>query len=151
MELDIRVLEAWQTYNTARGFGNNGVATALAFLASQGVSLSGINRPYAYLHGVDLRYADLRRAKLPNADLSEAMLLGADMRQTNLMKVSLVGANLQGTNLTLATVSGADLRAALYNDSSIRLPDGTLLSATEFPEGFNPRSKGLILRNTIPE
>lgn len=86
-------------------------------------TLAGVN-----LSEVDLTEADLAGANLRCADLGDANLMAASLRGANLS-----GANLAGADLSHAELDGAQLRGAIYD------------TATRWPEGFQPQSRGAVL------
>ena len=85
--------------------------------------------PAALIRAGLFRDANLRGANLRDADLGGADLWGADLR----------GANLRYANLWGANLGAANLRAAgLWDASANRL--------TVWPDGFDPKAAGVIVR-----
>ena len=89
-------------------------------------NLTGINLRSANLLGADLRGANLKKADLSKANLTGAHLKGADLRK----------ADLRGTNFLRAELSGTNLETAVYN------------FLTRWPEGFDPKKAGAILKKS---
>ena len=87
-----------------------------------------------WMAGANLRGAYLRDADLGGADLGGANLGGANLGAADLRGANLRGANLRGANLRGAYLRGAYLRGASAN----RL--------TVWPDGFDPATKGVIVR-----
>ena len=97
-------------------------------------NLRDANLGGASLRGASLRGANLRGATLWGADLGDANLGDADLRDANLG-----GANLRGANLRGADLGGANLRGADLGDASAN-------RLTVWPDGFDPATKGVIVR-----
>ena len=129
-----RIAQAWTTIVTPAP-GNSGKGAAMEFLASNGISLTGIDlstdssEAAAYLIGVDLSGADLVQADMTKADLEDAnfseanlsfaflenaFLVGADFSRANLQR-----AFLTQTNLLYANFSGANLEEADFSEASL--------------------------------
>lgn len=136
-----------------------------------GADLAGANLVKAKLHGADLRSAQLAEANLYRADLESADLRAADLSRVQLVRancqkadmreVILEGASLQDANLTKTDLRGACLDRAYLDDARLRgarlegaslveaeVSDATFNGAiyddeTVFPEGFDPRKRGL--------
>jgi hypothetical protein len=79
-----------------------------------------------------LAYANLSMARLAGARLQGANLRWADLRDADLRGARLYGADLRGADLTGADLTGARFWGALHD------------RATRWPEGFDPRRRGLI-------
>ena len=144
-----RIAQAWTTIVTPAP-GNSGKGAAMEFLASNGISLTGINlstgssESATYLIGVDLPGADLVKADMTKADLEDANFSGADLRFAFLGNAFLVGAdfsraNLQRafltqTNLLYANFSGANLAGADFSEASLAKSNLTnaILTNTNF-------------------
>lgn len=78
---------------------------------------NGVGRPFSsYMENLE------------GLDFRNACLIRANFTKTNLMK-----ARFEGANLTDAYLYGAKLRDATYNRE------------TKFPEGFNPKRRGMVL------
>lgn len=129
-----RIAQAWTTIVTPAP-GNSGKGAAMEFLASNGVSLTGIDlstdnsESATYLIGVDLSGANLVQADMSKADLEDAnfseanlsyaflenaFLVGADFSQANLRR-----AFLTQTNLLYANFSGANLEETDFSEASL--------------------------------
>jgi len=98
-----------------------------------GVCLARANLYQAFLNQTNLRHADLEDAILRGSDLEDADLGFANLKRADL-SVSGVGGltRLGGANLIGANLDGANLTGALYD------------STTRFPDGFEPRSHGML-------
>jgi len=82
----------------------------------------------AKLLSADLRFAYLVKANFSGADLGGANLSNATLKHADLVNADLSGANLSGVR----DLEQADTRRATYN------------GATRFPEGFEPKKRGMI-------
>ena len=130
------------------------------------------------LREANLQSADLRNSSLSDANLAGAVLAGADLRQVqmaladlsgsdmrnvdasgvvpydgltivaDMYGVNLRGADLRGADLTAVSLLAADLRDADLRGADLR---GAVYDAeTRFPEGFEPRSRGMRQRIWTP-
>ena len=114
--------------------------------------LMGANLANANLIGAILRQANLSGANLASSDLSAASLWQATLRETTLAGANLRGAALREADLTMADLSGTDLRRANLEEAI--LVDANLVGAnleqayyddaTQFPNGFDPSSAGMV-------
>ncbi len=95
-----------------------------------GANLTGANLQEANLQEANLRFANLQEANLRLADLQGAKLQWSDLQGVNLQKADLREAKLEGANL-----QGANLQGATYD------------MTTQWPQGFNPKSKGAKISN----
>ena len=124
-----------------------------------GANLRGADLRDADLWDADLRGADLRDANLRDADLEGAALAGADLRYANLAGANLRGANLRDANLTDANLPDANLRGANLGGANLGganlgaanlraadLWDASANRLTVWPDGFDPATKGVIVR-----
>ena len=93
----------------------------------------------ANLRGADLRDADLWDADLRGADLRDANLGAADLRGADLRGANLWAANLWDADLGDADLRGANLRGANFRGASAN-------RLTVWPDGFDPATKGVIVR-----
>ena len=109
-----------------------------------GATLWGANLGVANLGGANLRGADLRGANLGGANLRGATLWGATLWGANLRGADLGGANLGGANLRGANLGGANLRGA--NLWGADLGDASANRLTVWPDGFDPKAAGVIVR-----
>ena len=99
--------------------------------------------------GANLGGATLGGATLWGADLTDANLRDANLRGADLRDANLGGANLRGATLRGATLWGANLRDANLRDANLRDADPWDASAnrlTVWPDGFDPATKGVIVR-----
>lgn len=126
-----------QTLDTARG--RTAARASVMALASEDVSMEGINLMGSDLRGIDLSDADfdfsnlsgvsLNNANaqhgsfsgvnLTNADMSGADFSGADLSGSFLSPAGLSGARLVGTNLNGAHLSAANLQNANLSDAQL--------------------------------
>jgi uncharacterized protein YjbI with pentapeptide repeats len=90
----------------------------------------------AILSDCHLEAANLLGAHLEGAILTRARLEGALLRSACLEGANLQGAHLEGADLVRARLKGADLRSA-------HLEGATADKSTEWPDGFDPWSKGV--------
>ena len=114
-----------------------GVVDAPALIRAgwfRGAYLAGANLRGANLRGANLRDANLRAANLGGANLAGAYLTRSNLTDANLTDANLRGASLRGAYLGGASLRGASLRGASAN----RL--------TVWPDGFDPATKGVIVR-----
>jgi uncharacterized protein YjbI with pentapeptide repeats len=88
--------------------------------------------------GVNLTNADLSSQDVSGANLSGANLSGANLAEADLSRINFSGAHLSETDL-----SGADLTGANLTDADLTGIHAD--SATIWPQGFNPRAKGVEL------
>ncbi len=103
----------------------------------------------ANLRGSNLRDADLRDAYLAGANLRDAYLAGANLRDANLRDADLRDAYLAGANLGGAYLRGADLRGAHLRGANLGgayLRGASANRFTVWPDGFDPATKGVIVR-----
>ena len=103
----------------------------------------------ANLWGADLGDADLRAAYLGGANLRDADLRDANLRDANLRGAYLAGAHLRGAHLRGANLRGASLGGAYLGGASLRGASLRGASANRFtvwPDGFDPATKGVIVR-----
>lgn len=117
------IARAWSLLTTP-ATGNSGKREALEYLASQGVSLRGIDlscekmgggwdeekktcETPVYLDGLTLKAPEGQRV-----DLSGAHLTGASLTKAHLERADLDGAHLEGANLWAAHLEGANLWGA---------------------------------------
>ncbi len=85
----------------------------------------------------------LQRALLNGADLSDANMEGVEFTNSSLER-----ADLRGTNLSEAIhLDSAQLKGAIYNSETIYPNTESEIRATIFPEIFDPREAGMILKN----
>ena len=114
-----------------------------------GANLSGANLSRANLFGANLYGANLSGADLFGANLYGADLFGANLSGAYLSRAYLLGANLYGANLSGAYLSGADLSRAYLlgaNLSGADLFGACANRGTRWPHGFDPESKGVVVR-----
>jgi len=123
--LKAEIIGAWQVLAN-KASGNSGKKEAIEFLASQGLSLSGIDMSHK-THGGRVYLADLfkdfkgdrSKIDLTDAKFSKAILFDADFSEANLS-----GANFWAAILFDANFSGANLgevnfsQAKLFNDKA---------------------------------
>ena len=102
-------------------------------------NLGDANLRDADLGGADLGGANLRGANLRGAYLGGTYLRDADLRGTYLRDADLRGANLGGANLGAAYLRGAYLGGAYLRGASAN-------RLTVWPDGFDPATKGVIVR-----
>ena len=103
----------------------------------------------ADLWGANLRDADLRDANLRDANLRGAYLTGAYLTRTDLTDANLTDANLRDANLRGAYLGGANLGGANLGAANLRAADLWDASAnrlTVWPDGFDPKAAGVIVR-----
>jgi len=113
---------------------------------------------YADLRDLDLLYAGIGSSRLDFANLQGANLTRtwftisgslwqADLSGANLTKVRVTSPafNMQGANLEKANLQDADLSRAVFSDST-KFKGAIYNEKTKFPQGFNPKSKGLDLK-----
>ena len=143
-------------------------AADLTFVDFDESDLRGANLRNANLRNSDLSEANLAGAVLTGADLREvqmafADLSGSDMRNVNAsgvvpydgltVVVGMFGVNLRGADLRGADLSGVSVLAADLREADLRGADlrGAIYDAeTRFPEGFDPRSRGMRQRIWTP-
>jgi hypothetical protein len=108
------------------------VDTAGSFLALpsgsaalEGLNLTGVSLPGAYLHWVELDSANFRRANLRYANFTMASLEHVDLQSANLFEADFTEAELGNTNFTSANLAKADLRDADF--------DGTIFKDAKMP------------------
>ncbi len=97
----------------------------------------------AILQGAIMKGCKLQRALLNGADLSDANMEGAELTNSYLEKADLRGANLSG----VVHFKSAQLKGAIYNSEIIYPNTESEIRATIFPEDFDPREAGMILKN----
>ena len=130
------------------------------------------------LRGANLRNANLRNSNLSEANLAGAVLTGADLREVQMafadlsgsdmrnvnasgvvpydgltVVVGMFGVNLRGADLRGADLSGVSILAADLREADLRGADlrGAIYDAeTRFPEGLDPRSRGMRQRIWTP-
>lgn len=120
---DEAINRAWSILTTP-ATGNSGKREALEYLASQGVSLMGIDLSCEKMGGgwdpvekdceIPVYLSGLTLSKLSNGaiDLLGANLSGAFLEDAELQNADLWGANLEGTVLWAADLRGASLEEA---------------------------------------
>ena len=114
-----------------------------------GANLRGADLRDADLWDADLRDADLRDANLRDANLRGAYLTGAYLTRTDLTDANLTDANLRDANLRGAYLGGANLGGANLGAANLRAADLWDASAnrlTVWPDGFDPKAAGVIVR-----
>ena len=92
---------------------------------------------FSKLRGAMLKNMNLSGAIMTKADLDEADLQGANLVETDLKRSNLYGADLRGAILMNADLAGADLDRA-------KLDGAKYDEYTIFPQGFDPKARGLI-------
>ncbi|MCG2784920.1 MAG: pentapeptide repeat-containing protein [Anaerolineae bacterium] len=113
-------------------------------------SLKGVSLRKANLAGCNLKGAVLDSADFTGANLKNASFRDASMETAILSGANLEGAFLRGAKLHQAIISGAILKNAILISADLEATDfsGAIFNrATQFPEGFNPRSAQAIFRN----
>lgn len=150
----------------------------LAGIDLESVDLTFVYLDGSDLRGANLRDANLRNSSLSEANLAGAVLVGADLREVqmaladlsgsdmrdvvalavvpidgvrrvvDMFGVNLRGADLRGADLSGVSILAADLREADLQGANLR---GAIYDAeTRFPEGFDPRSRGMRQRIWTP-
>ena len=125
----------------------NFINTKLQGVSLQGANLQNINLQGTDLQNVDLQGIDLHGVNLRNAKLQGAKLQNANLRDTNLINAKLQGSNLKGTDLQNSDLQGANLQDNILqktNLQSVDLKDAKYNKNTKFPDGFDPKEKGMI-------
>jgi uncharacterized protein YjbI with pentapeptide repeats len=132
----------------------NGIKDHLPDLSNADLSYMNFHR--AFLIGANLSYANLSYADLSSAELepigygvlgqniiytnlNHANLNHANLNYANLINANLNSANLNGANLSGAILSGANLNGANLNGAIYNVD-------TLFPENFDPRKAGAIMK-----
>ena len=121
----------------------------LSYAKLGSVELGGANLSCADMTGTLLVEANLKDAIMWNATLNNASLSGADLSGSICTSADLSGANLRGANLSGADLSnanlfGADLSGANLSDAR-DLSEAQYNDETQFPEGFDPDARDMIL------
>lgn len=115
-------------------------STKLASINLIGANLSNANLESAFLANANLSDASLINTNLISINLKDAQLNKTNLAQANLsnaklIKTNLKNANLIGSKLKSADLTGVKLDGAVYNNT------------TEWPEGFDPKSHGAVLKD----
>ncbi|MCK7663862.1 pentapeptide repeat-containing protein [Corynebacterium sp. CCM 9185] len=101
------------------------------------------------MEGAYLGEARLEGAKLRGARLEGAYLGGARLEGTDLRGVHLEGANLRFARLEGAKLADGDddwfLLGPCTFDENTQWQDATYSPSTVFPEGFDPKTRGMKL------
>jgi uncharacterized protein YjbI with pentapeptide repeats len=114
-----------------------------------GRNLSALELARIDLQGKNLSRANLRASNLTQANLNFANLSGADLRDTDFTEASLQSADLSDSDLSRAILRGADLSGADLvgaRVSQTSFVDATADSSTKWPQGFDWRGAGVIIR-----
>ena len=93
-----------------------------------------------------LKEKDFIGIKLNGINLSSAVLEKTYLGWAYMEDTILMGANLNGANLEHAQLKGSDLRYSILNNA--KLKGAKYSKATQFPEGFDPKTAGMILVKT---
>jgi uncharacterized protein YjbI with pentapeptide repeats len=121
----------------------------------RGANLEGFVAPLGQLQGLDFTGATMYWASLGDADLSFATFAGASLRGAILdgaacRHTSFRGADLSKDNLGGRTsFRGADLSSADLEGAT--LTDAVFDDMTKFPDGFDPRSHGMVHCEDLPK
>ena len=100
----------------------------------QGLDMSGASLYWASLGGADLSFADLSGADLRGASLDKAVCRSTNFRNADFGRGNIGGAaSLRGADLSTANLEGANLQGVVFD------------SETLFPQGFDPRRRGMVL------
>ncbi len=126
----------------------------LMFADLENAIMYGINLQDANLLQINFTKADLSTANLQSSNLQEANLADAILWEANLQKANLIGADLIGAQLLGANLEGARLRMANLRHADLsgaRLKGANFKGAvyneyTIFPDGFNEKKSGAILK-----
>ncbi len=116
----------------------------------EGVCWEGVDLFGAQLGGATFKDAVLYWGCFVTANLDGANFENANLQGTILIEASCVGTNFQGANLGRdnlggsSQLQGADLTAAILKGA--QLEGAEYDEKTLFPEGFDPRSHGMIER-----
>lgn len=111
--------EAWQVIDSAQDETSYARIRALEDLASDWVSLRGLDAKNADLRGIDLEEANLQEANLESAILTKANLQEANLQEVNLKNSNLQEANLIGANLISALLQEAQLDNANLREANL--------------------------------
>lgn len=124
-----------------------------------GQDLTASDFSYSVISDADFQNAKLHKAVMKytvasDARFQRADLRGALLRYSVLTDVRFTEADCRGTDfsyclLTDADFSGADLRGAIFSNAMLggRFDDKTVYDqSTKFPVGFDPKARGLTLK-----
>jgi len=119
------IIGAWQVLAN-KASGNSGKKEAIQFLASQGLSLCGIDMSHkthgesVYLNNLFKDFeGDRSKIDLTYAKFSKAILFDADFSGTHLFYANFSGAGLFGANFSGANLGGVNFsQAELFNDKA---------------------------------
>jgi uncharacterized protein YjbI with pentapeptide repeats len=109
------------------------VKTDLAHASLDAADLSQSRLFDANLSYVNLRNANLSSSMLSGTNFSRTRLRGANFDNANLLSVDFSSADLSDIDLSRVNLRNVNLSGSIYNP------------VTKFPEGFEPKSAGMIL------
>lgn len=158
----LKIIESTRSQGKKPDFRN----AKLVEIDLSGENLSGVDFTKANLSSADLEQGNLENASLQRANLDNVNLYRAHMKNANLRRASMKNTNLYKPTLTNADLSEVDLKVAkvdfdgayldyakLYDAdlSNIDLSRTILVGAeysnsTIWPDGFDPKKAGAILR-----
>jgi hypothetical protein len=151
LKSDARVTQIKAVYDILRRFSSKDNEKRISFAGDFSLALFYI--PCIDFSGADLRDADLQGADFRGADFRDADLRGANLIKADLREVKLEGAKLMGACLMGAKLGAAvrdsDPQDAKFWDVDLWYATCYLMGAkydskTAFPEGFDPKSRGMI-------
>jgi len=116
--------QAWQVINAGEGKGGSGGRIeALQDLASDNISLKGLNLSKSVLDRLKLPRTILAQTDFSSASLYGACLQGADLREANFQGSLLIQADLSEAVLSRADFSYADMGGADFSKAVVDVVD----------------------------
>ena len=124
---------------TWRGASSTGSIRAALLVAYRPADVAHVDE-----HKVRVDQALVLARLDPAALIRVGLFAGADLWGANLRDANLRDANLRDANLRGANLGGANLRGADLGDAN--LGDASANRLTVWPDGFDPATKGVIVR-----
>jgi hypothetical protein len=116
----------------------------LRAIRADGLQAVGARFKESLLCDAQMSGADLRRTDFTNADLSGISLVLADLRGAHLVQSTrLARANMDHADLRQAELRGPDL-SSVENLATAKIELAKFTSPTQWPEGFDPLSRGAV-------